>query len=188
MPTTIKKTIKMIVLLSLGFSLVACERITDMTESFMADQNNSELKPQPIAVSAAQEQKIQLLYRALQSKQLDVVKPLLDASLQQQIKQSPEIMQHVFQLVPSEKAEHYRVFTTLVSTTPSVGKVTTAVALFEYPAAVIAVTVVFKGEDGGTTILALTIDQVDQTISSSSMDQIELDLNQMAKEKAKARL
>ena len=82
MPTTIKKTIKMIVLLSLGFSLVACERITDMTESFMADQNNSELKPQPIAVSAAQEQKIQLLYRALQSKQLDVVKPLLDASLQ----------------------------------------------------------------------------------------------------------
>lgn len=178
---TLKNTLKIIVLLSLSFSLAACERIQETFETLMADQNSLALSPPVISVSAAQDQKIQILYRSLQSKQLSLIQPLLDSSLQQQIKQSPELIAHMLQLIPSEKPEHYRVLTTLKSVMPPIGKITTVVALFEYPKDVIALTVVFAGGDGGTTILAVTVDQVNQASSSSSIDQIELDLATLAK-------
>lgn len=154
---------KIIILLCLGVSLSACKYTQQAVEDFVTDLVIGSNKQVAVRALAAQVEKINILYRALQSKDTAILKPLLDTSLQQQIKQSPELMQHTFQLIPSGNVFHRQVFTTVQSKIRPTGKVTSVVMLFEYPQAVIALTVVFKGGEGETTVLAFTVDQFDQS-------------------------
>jgi len=145
-----------------------CERLDDLIDDFISDRNISYLDQRDAKPSAEQNQKIQQLYRALQSKQQAVLRPLLDKHLQQQLVQSPEILRHIFSLVPSQTPESHQFLTMLKSRTHPIGRTTSIVTVFEHPQQVLALTTVFEGHDGRDALLAFTIDLLEKSEVTSN--------------------
>lgn len=121
---------------------------------------NPDLPGTRIESSQQQDLKMQQLYAALQSQELPQVLPLLDPSLQQQIQQSPELIQDVFRLIPEGEYERWQVATRSQSVAPKVGAITTLVYVFDYTLDMLAITVMFKGHDGTATIMAISVDRL----------------------------
>lgn len=113
-----------------------------------------------IESSQQQDLKMQQLYAALQSQDVKQVLPLLDPSLQQEIHKSPELIQDIFRLMPVDDYERWVVATRSQSVAPKVGAITTLVYVFDYTLDMMAITVMFKGHDGGATIMAISVDQL----------------------------
>lgn len=118
---------------------------------------------QPKAViesSKQQDLKMQQLYIALQSQDVKQVLPLLDPSLQQQIKHSPETIEDIFRLMPEGEYDRWQVALRSQSVAPKVGPITTLVYVFDYTLDMLAITVMFKGHEEGATIMAFSIDRL----------------------------
>lgn len=146
-----KKSLLMIWLL-LCLMLQSCEKINEIYQTIDPSKQ--------FQSSHAQDAKAKMLYRALQSYDSTKLKPLLNASLKQEIEQSPVAMIDVFKLIPEGKATFGKLDHAQQSHSDDVGDMTTQVYSFEYVDLTIALTIVFKGHTGGDEILAFTLDQI----------------------------
>ncbi|TCM67294.1 hypothetical protein EC844_10966 [Acinetobacter calcoaceticus] len=153
------KIIKLLMLLSLGLGSSACERIEESVQGLLQQPQH---KPQLQISTLAQDQKAAALYTALQAEDLPRVTALLDKSLQQQIKNAPSTIEHMFRLIPAEAPSQSQVVAANHTTAAHVGPTTTVIYLYEYPKLSIVMTVVFQGDTGGDRVLALVVDQLDQ--------------------------
>lgn len=148
--STIQKTLLIFVL---GLSLSGCERMTD----YIFDK----IGINDILVSSHdQDFNAQLLYKAIQKKDIAEISSLTGSQLQQQLKDSPNLLENVFKIMPQEQPTSMSIVNTSQSLTTQDGKTTSVTYLYDYPNMQISLRVVFPGYDGDGTIIGFWVTKI----------------------------
>ena len=144
---------KTMLILILGFSLSGCERVTDA----LFDEIG--INEVPVS-SRDQDHKAQLLYEAIQKKDIAEISALTGSQVQQQLKDSPNLLDSVFKIMPQESSTSMSIVNTSQSLTTQDGKTTSVTYLYDYPNMQISLRVVFPGYDGDSTIIGFWVTKI----------------------------
>lgn len=144
---------KTILILILGLSLSGCERIT----GYLFEKIG--LNDVPVS-SHDQDFNAQLLYKAIQKKDIAEISSLTGSQVQQQLKDSPNLLDSVFKIMPQESPTSMSIVNTSQSLTTQDGKTTSVTYLYDYPNMQISLRVVFPGYDGDGTIIGFWVTKI----------------------------
>jgi len=139
---------KLLLILVLGIGLSSCDRIVDLVRDKFE-----------LVATQQQNQKAEQLYQALLTRDTPRVKSLVANALQKELQASPEVIEDVYKLLPSEVASSMEITEISKSMNSSDGKFTVVTYQYHYPNMTIEFNVAFQGYDGDSNIIGFHINQ-----------------------------